>query len=123
MDWSLGEQRHGVSAVVSDPSVVDLVDDRSVFEKGFEMLCFDPEGTAPVEDVALVGRVEVLVEGEGTVDFADAAARLIAARPLALIADILELALLGVFEVGAARADREEQLCSLGKRCAGQNFW
>ena len=52
------------------------------------MLCFDPEGAALLEDVALVGLVEVLVEGEGTADFADAAARLIAARPLALIAEI-----------------------------------
>jgi hypothetical protein len=52
------------------------------------MLCFDREGVASVEDVALAGPVEVLVEGEGIADFADAAARLIAARPLALIADI-----------------------------------
>lgn len=54
------------------------------------MLCFDREGVALalVEDVALAGPVEVLIEGEGTADFADVAARLIAARPLALIADI-----------------------------------
>ncbi len=98
---------------------------RSVFEKGFEILCFDPEAAALAEDVALAGTLGVLVEGEDTTDFADAAARFIAARPLALTAEVRELALLGVLEIGsgAARDEREEQLCELGKRCSGQNFW
>lgn len=63
-------------------------DDRSVFEKGFEVLRFEPEAAELAEDVALILSVEVLVEDEGAADFADAAARLIAARPLALIAEI-----------------------------------
>jgi len=91
LDWNLGEQRSGVLAVVADSSVgvaglASGGDDRSVFEKGFEMLCFDPEAAALAEDVALAGSVEVLVDGEGTTDFtAVAAARFIAARPLAEI--------------------------------------
>ena len=56
---------------------------RSVFEKGFGMLFFDPEAVALAEDAALAGSVELLVDGEGTTDFATAAARFIAARPLA----------------------------------------
>lgn len=59
---------------------------RSVFEKGFETLCFDPEAAALVEEVALAGCVGVLVDDEGTTDFAAVAAtRFIAARPLAEI--------------------------------------
>jgi hypothetical protein len=96
-------------------------DDRSVFEKGFEMLCFDPEAAALAEDVLLSGSVEILVDREGTTDFAAAPARFIAARPLA---EIRELAPLGVLEIGigAARDEREAQLCEFGKRCSGQNF-
>lgn len=92
MDWSLGEQRAGISAVVADSAVVSLAsggdDDRSVFEKGFGVLRFEPEAAELAEDVALPLSVEVLVEGEGTADFADAAARLIAAIPLALTAEM-----------------------------------
>ena len=59
---------------------------RSVFEKGFEMLCFDPEAAALAEDVSLAGSMEVLVDREGTTDLAAVvAARFIAARPLAEI--------------------------------------
>ncbi len=58
---------------------------RSTFDKGFEILCFDPEA---VEDNALAGAVEVSVDGEGTTDFADAAARFMAARALALAAEV-----------------------------------
>jgi len=61
---------------------------RSVFEKGFGVLRFEPEAAELAEDVALPLSVEVLVEGEGTADFADAAARLIAAIPLALTAEM-----------------------------------
>jgi hypothetical protein len=52
------------------------------------VLRFEPEAAELAEDVALILSVEVLVEDEGAADFADAAARLIAARPLALIAEI-----------------------------------
>jgi hypothetical protein len=51
------------------------------------VLRFEPEAVGLSEDVALALSVEVLVEGEGTADFADVAARLIAARPLALMAE------------------------------------
>lgn len=60
---------------------------RSVLENKFGVLRFEPEAAELAEDVALPLSVEVLVEGEGTADFADAAARLIAAIPLALIAE------------------------------------
>jgi hypothetical protein len=87
LDWSLGEQRPGVLAAVSDSSgLASGGGDRSVFEKGFEMLCFDPEAAALAEDVALAGSVDDLVDREGTTDFAVVTAtRFIAARPLAEI--------------------------------------
>jgi hypothetical protein len=61
---------------------------RSVFEKGFEVLRFEPDAAELAEGVALALSVEVLGKDEGAADFADAVARLIAARPLALIAEI-----------------------------------
>ena len=46
-----------------------------------------------------------------------------AARPLAVVTDDWELALLGVLVTGGDKDASEEQLCELGKRCSGQNFW
>jgi len=66
------------------------VEDRSVFEKGLaiEVLVLDPEATTP-EDGTVPGvgggAVEVFV-GDNAEDFTEAAARLMAARPLAPIA-------------------------------------
>lgn len=45
-----------------------------------------------------------------------------AARPLAVVTDDWELALLGVLVTGGDKDASEEQLCELGKRCSGQNF-
>jgi hypothetical protein len=52
------------------------------------VLRFEPDAAELAEGVALALSVEVLGKDEGAADFADAVARLIAARPLALIAEI-----------------------------------
>ena len=53
---------------------------------------------------------------------AEAAARLMAARPLALAAEACEIGLIGALAGGETVDEIEEQLCELGKRCSGQNF-
>lgn len=102
---------------------------RSVFENIFlecEGLVPEPEATTPEDGaVPLVGGgiVEdfVCVDAEA---FTEAAARLKAARLLALDAGacVWELGLIGALVGGDTVDEIEEQLCELGKRCSGQNF-
>jgi len=103
---------------------------RSVFEKIFlecEALVPEPEAITPEDGaVPLVGgdTEEDLVcdDAEG---FTEAAARLMAARPLTLGAGarFWELALIGALVGGVDTVNEiEVQLCELGKRCSGQNF-
>jgi len=100
---------------------------RSVFEKGlleFEVLVLELEATTPEDGAAPLvsgGTVEEFVcdDAEG---FTEAAARLIAARPLAPTAGAREPGLIGAVAGGKTVDEIEEQLCELGKRCSGQNF-
>jgi len=79
---SMGDVADVASGIVS-------VEHRSVFEKGLaiEVLVLDPEAITPEDDTAPVvggGAVEVFV-GDNAEDFTEAAARFMAARPLALV--------------------------------------
>lgn len=60
---------------------------------------------------------------DGAEGFTEEAARLMAARPLALTAEACELGLIGALAGGRTVDEIDEQLCELGKRCSGQNFW
>jgi hypothetical protein len=78
-------QRHERSPIIMGANFTY----RSVFEKGLaiEVLVLDPEAITPEDDTAPVvggGAVEVFV-GDNAEDFTEAAARFMAARPLALV--------------------------------------
>jgi len=102
---------------------------RSVFEKIFlecEVLVPEPEAITPEDGtVPLVGGgiVENFVCDEAEA-FTEAAARLMAERPLGLGAGagVWELGLIGALVRGGTVDEIEEQLCELGKRCSAQNF-
>jgi hypothetical protein len=80
--------------------------------------------TTPEDDAAPLaggGTVEDFVDDDAE-GFTEAAARLMAARPLALTAGACEFGLIGALVGGKTLDEIEEQLCELGKRCSGQNF-
>lgn len=102
---------------------------RSVFEKGLGgevlVLVFDPEATTPEDGATplLGGTLVAFTEGDSTEDFTEAAARFMAAIPLALIIGVGMLGLVSALVEGGNAVDAiETQLCELGKRCSGQNF-
>lgn len=101
---------------------------RSVFEKGLgrEVLLFEPEAATPEDEATPMAggdTVEAVVGGDNAEGFTEAAARLMAAKPLELVTGTRGLGLLAVLGGESDAVDViEEQLCELGKRCSGQNF-